>query len=85
MKRSWTLLAATSMLAACAGLNPRPATVQVWLTTGDKTQLLAQQPSLSFDGQGAAAAQIDVDAGQRFQSIVGFGASITDASAWLIH
>ena len=85
MKLSWTLLAATSMLAACAGLNPRPATVQMWLTTGDKTQLLAEQAPLSFDAQGPAAAQIDVDASQRFQRIVGFGASITDASAWLIH
>lgn len=85
MKRSWTLLATASMLAACAGVNPPPATVQMWLTTGDKTQLLTEQAPLSFDGQGPAAAQIEVDARQRFQSIVGFGASITDASAWLIH
>ncbi len=33
----------------------------------------------------AVIARIDVDADSTFQSIVGFGAALTDASAWLLH
>jgi glucosylceramidase len=85
MKHFTALLAVAPLLVACAGLTPTSKPVQVWLTTGDKTQLLAPQAPLAFDDQGAAAAHIEVDAARRFQTIAGFGASITDASAWLIH
>jgi glucosylceramidase len=74
-------------IAACAPVDrPRagPSSVEVWLTTPDKTALLAQQPALSLD-PGAPADAIRVDPAQRYQRMVGFGASITDASAWLIQ
>jgi len=61
--------------------------LQAWVTTGDKSQLLTPQPASE-----AVAAQaveglpvIAVDPSERHQSIVGFGAAITDASAWLIQ
>lgn len=62
-----------------------PATTS-WTTTGDKTRLLAQEAGPRF----ASAVErlpvhIDVDDSKRYQTMVGFGASVTDASAWLMQ
>lgn len=76
-------------IAALAVAFPATASpkLRAWVTTGDKSQLLAAQPPTS--GVSAKAAEglplVVVDAKARHQSIVGFGASITDASAWLIQ
>jgi glucosylceramidase len=60
---------------------------EAWVTTGDKTRLLAKEPDIpiSTGEQVGVATRIDVDTAIRYQEIVGFGASITDASAWLIQ
>lgn len=58
--------------------------IESWTTTGDKTKLLAKEAGPAFGNAAALPLHIDVDAGQRFQTMVGFGASITDASAWLM-
>ncbi len=72
-------------LAACAPIDrPRPDAVEVWLTTPDQSALLAQQPSLRFE-PGTVPGAIAVDPGTRYQQMVGFGAAVTDASAWLIQ
>lgn len=73
------LIAATPAVAA-----PK---LRSWVTTGDKSQLLAAQtPSAAVTAQAAAGLPvIAVDAKERHQAIVGFGAAITDASAWLIQ
>lgn len=80
--------AAVLALGGCASVSPAPERVaRAWVTTGDKAQLLAEQPPLANlpAGQGADLPVVAVDAAARDQSIVGFGASITDASAWLIQ
>ncbi len=59
--------------------------VQAWVTTADQSRLLARQSGLSFATRATLANRIDVDAGKRFQTIVGYGAAVTDASAWLIQ
>jgi len=59
--------------------------VQAWVTTADKSRLLARDSGLSFATRAAQPIRIDVDAGESFQTIVGFGAAVTDASAWLIQ
>lgn len=90
-KNSLVLLAAAcASLLACAGGGaeaPRangPAT-QAWVTTADRSRLLAPDAQAPVFGTGAAlAANIDVDATTRYQTMAGFGAAITDASAWLI-
>ena len=61
------------------------STVRAWVTTGDRTKLLAREPDIAFDSKSTQAINIDVDANKRYQEMVGFGASITDASAWLIQ
>ncbi len=57
--------------------------VHKWLTTSDLSQHLTQQASLGFSTAGGSGT-ISVDSTQSFQSIVGFGAAMTDTSAWLL-
>lgn len=81
------LLMLGSAVAACAPVErpgARPETVELWLTTPDKAALLAPQPALAL-APGAPADAITVDPAKHFQRMVGFGASITDSSAWLIQ
>ncbi len=65
--------------------SPTGATVEVWLTTPDQAALLAPQPALQLFNGGAPATAVRIDPAQRFQEIVGFGAAITDASAYLMQ
>lgn len=62
--------------------------MHAWLTTGDRTRILSQEPDLHLSpgsaGPTAGVSTIDVDAGTRYQQMVGFGAAMTDASAYLI-
>lgn len=59
--------------------------VEAWVTTADRTKLLARESDVAFGGQAPLALNIDVDPDTRYQEMVGFGAAITDASAWLIQ
>lgn len=72
-------------LSACATAAPKQsptAPVQAWLTTADGASRLAPVEVVAGD-EAAPAVAIEVDTGSRGQAMVGFGASITDASAWL--
>ncbi|HEX4206211.1 MAG TPA: RICIN domain-containing protein [Ktedonobacteraceae bacterium] len=59
-------------------------TVNVWLTTPDQANLLSPQPNLNFGSVGSNATTINVNEAQTYQQMVGFGASFTDSSAWLV-
>jgi glucosylceramidase len=59
--------------------------VQVWVTTTDRAKLLSREADVSFTDAVPLSANIDVDPSVRHQEMVGFGAAITDASAWLIQ
>jgi glucosylceramidase len=60
--------------------------VDVWLTTGDKSQLLAQKSDVVFQpGPGSGGTVISVSPGTTYQTIAGFGAAVTDSSAWLLQ
>ena len=60
---------------------------QVWLTTGTASKLLSRETEAHFDTgtPPASLPTIVVDEATTYQEIVGFGAAITDASAWLIQ
>lgn len=59
---------------------------QLWLTTPDQRLLLARQLDIPLlDAADAGATHVDVADTVRYQSMVGFGAALTDASAWLIQ
>jgi glucosylceramidase len=60
--------------------------VSVYQTTPDLLEALSERATLHFSanaGKDATAPIITVDDAQRFQEIDGFGASLTDAAAWL--
>ena len=78
---AWALCAAFPVAQAA----PKAATVRAWITTTDQVHLLAPAPAQAFGKRAALELDIEVDAKQRFQTMVGFGANITDASAWLIQ
>lgn len=76
-------------MAACASAgtpaSPPAGEIEAWLTLPDRSVLLAEQPRLRFTRSPASGTVITVDPAQRYQAMVGFGAAITDASAWLIQ
>jgi glucosylceramidase len=61
--------------------------VNVWLTTSDGSNRLTAQPGLTFTSgsQRDDSSTIDVNEHQQFQQMDGFGAAVTDSSAWLIY
>lgn len=92
MFRSLAIAAATLTLTSCATMAPPAETVapvnvaKGWITTADGQQRLAQLPPAPFGA--ATGADVDgtltIDTAQRFQTVQGFGAAVTDASAYLI-
>jgi glucosylceramidase len=60
--------------------------VSFWLTTGDQLSLLQKQTAvLSFGTSSNAYPIIDVDSTQSFQTIDGFGFTLTGGSAYVIN
>lgn len=58
--------------------------VEVWVTTGDKSKLLSKEPDVAFTSTGTSNRYtIQVDENKSYQEIEGFGAALTDSSAWL--
>jgi glucosylceramidase len=59
---------------------------EAWITTGDRSRLLSREPDLPIlRTRDTSHVVIEVDEGTRYQEMVGFGAAMTDASAWLIN
>ena len=89
--RLW-MLALAVITAPCRGqattsAGSKRSAVEAWVTTGDKSKLLARTPNVSWVSSEPAGVTtiIDVDPAITYQEMVGFGAAITDASAWLIR
>ncbi len=82
------ILARVPMAASpnIASVAATPATiVYEWLTTADRTNQLTPQAPLSFTVDGAyTPLTIHINEDQTYQAMAGFGASLTDASAWLL-
>ena len=64
---------------------PGGIAVQPWVTSGDQNKLLSREPLVYFTNETAASPMIDVDESTRYQSMLGFGGAITDATAYLIQ
>ena len=87
----WHRLIAPALLAALCGCGapaPRPAvphhTVLGWVTSADHSRELLRVEAPLVRATAAPAA-IEIDPSRRYQTMVGFGAAITDAAAWLIR
>ena len=95
---SLALITLLALAALRRALQPPPAvlpviptfhasgpSVQLWLSTQDRRLRLARQPDLRISDTGPSPADIVVDLHKTYQTIAGFGAAMTDASAWLIQ
>jgi len=65
--------------------QPVDIPVNVWLTTPDQTQSLSPQPAITFEQGVSGSTTIFVNENHAYQQMDGFGASMTDSSAWLIY
>ncbi len=82
----WNTRGMVSVPVALPTLPQVETPVEVWLSTADQRQLLARQPNVvPAAGGGPAPAEVVVDLGQHYQTMVGFGAALTDSSAWLLY
>ncbi len=88
-------LMACATLNRPSGITPQPSPstaatssgpIGVWLTTADRQYLLAEQPGLpvNADSVDCAWPVICVNDAVSYQQMVGFGASLTDTSSYLI-
>jgi glucosylceramidase len=65
--------------------NPPGESISTWITNGDKSALLQKQTDQTFGTTNNSYPFIDVDTTQTFQSIDGFGYTLTGGSAYLIN
>jgi glucosylceramidase len=61
------------------------ADVESWITTGDKSALLKKTAGISFTTVADSLPVIEIDTTQKFQTIDGFGFSLTGGSAYHIN
>ncbi len=84
-----TVAVATALSAGALTAGPAHAasgpTVSAWITTPDMTNLLTPGASTSFGTGTSQSNTITVDPSQTYQTMDGFGASITDSSASLLY
>lgn len=67
------------------GTTPTTSQVEYWLTRADQTALLQKQPDIiTFTGNAGSYPSIAVDPGNTFQTVDGFGYTLTGSSAYLI-
>jgi glucosylceramidase len=76
------LVALTAGMPAAAAAGPPSA--RVWVTTPDGAMKLSDRGAVDFRPGGSDALTISVDPTRRYQAMDGFGASITDSSAYVL-
>ena len=84
--RSLILVVAFLLITCAAPEKDIKNKVDIWLTTGDKKTLFKHTPStLEFRSEAEKVPIIEIDTSSRFQSIDGFGFSLTGGSAFLLN
>lgn len=81
------LLGSVAALTGLRGKSAKPEhePVSVWLTTPDRSKLLHREADVSWKKDGRPNdTTIDVDDRTAYQQMDGFGAAMTESSAWLI-
>lgn len=74
-----------------AGASATPSTqaimpiVELWLSTADRRLKLVQQPAIEMGALGSSTADVVIDLQKKYQTMDGFGAAMTDSSAWLLQ
>jgi glucosylceramidase len=96
LRRRGAMLALLATCFPCAFATAAPvapadagAAVHAWITTGDQAKLLSREPDTRFSAamvkMAADTPVIEIDPAVGYQQMAGFGAAITDASAWLLQ
>lgn len=70
---------------ATASTRPIMPTVEVWLSTADRRLKLMQQPDIGMSAHSSLPADVVIDVHKKYQAMIGFGAALTDSSAWLLQ
>jgi glucosylceramidase len=78
-------LCALALLTASVSFGQKAKQVDYWLTDPGNNVLFVQQKPLPFSTVAAQQPTITIDAGKTYQSIDGFGYTLTGGSAVLIH
>ncbi|MEU4217772.1 glycoside hydrolase family 30 beta sandwich domain-containing protein [Actinoplanes sp. NPDC026623] len=76
------LILTTAPAQAHGGRAPR---ARVWVTTVDRAEQLHERAPVTFARGGSPETTITVDPGTRYQRMDGFGASLTDSAASVLH
>jgi glucosylceramidase len=85
MRRALVLAIGVALAAAAPAVAaPRPA-AHVWVTTPDGAMKMSDRGSVPFRLGGSDALTVSVDPSRRYQTMEGFGASITDSSAHVLY
>ncbi|MFM7851691.1 MAG: glycoside hydrolase family 30 protein [Flammeovirgaceae bacterium] len=85
MKTKWLYLMASLHAIACSTSTHHLPTAERWVTYADKTKLLSKQPNIPFSSVAKTASIIQIDTGITYQTIDGFGYTLTGGSAQLIQ
>ena len=85
LRELWRGLVVCGLLLVAGPRAGAAAVVQAWFTTADQAKLMAREADAAFGVATPRPVRIDVHPVRRYQDMVGFGAAITDASAWLIE
>lgn len=76
----------TGALAVNVASTPTGELAQAWITTADRSRLLSKEPEIPiYSGYDSSSTVLTVDASTKYQSMIGFGGAMTDASAYLIE
>src|SRR5689334_20345283 len=81
------LLLAAGLPATAQAVPPAPDTVQarVWVTTPDRAEQLHERAPVTFGTGTSSDPTIVIDPGTTYQTMDGFGASITDSAANVLY
>src|SRR5438552_7382946 len=81
------IIGAVLILGSATGSQnapPRATNIALYESSEEKHESLAAKPPLTFGTEHAPALTITVDDATKYQEIDGFGASLTESSAWLL-
>ena len=71
--------------AAAAAGPPHAVSARVWVTTIDRSETLHERAPIAFASAGSPLTTITIDPERTYQTMDGFGASITDSSAAVLY
>jgi len=75
----------TPALKPALATGPALPVVELWVSTADRKLKLLQQPDIPMSVRGTSTADVVIDVQKTYQTMEGFGAAMTDSSAWLLQ